>query len=283
VLKERLLATWKLARVVEWTYEIDKQIIAWQGSLKDFLGYESPVPYLTYEQFMGTIRVEDRELVRRAVEHTLKHGNDGEMVYEERFDKGVSMQLYGRWRPEKDASGKIVRLRGLSLDVTNIRHAHEREARKDRIHVHSGLPEREMISDRLRYLAVLAVRLARPFSVIGIRIHDYADVKRHMADDSLYYHTQAEIGRALMDAIPGVDTFGRLGRGSFVVILSRVSKRADIEAAERITVQGWQDALRRCDSSVSEGVAVETAAVHCPEDGTEWEGILKTLEQKLSN
>ena len=113
--KAKLLATWRLAKVAEWTYEIDRGMIVFHGSMKqDFLGVESPIKTIPFDTFLATIREEDRPLARNAVEHTLRHGTAGEIVYEEKFFDGVVLLLFTRWVPERDEAGKIIRLRGLS-------------------------------------------------------------------------------------------------------------------------------------------------------------------------
>jgi len=281
-LNAKLLATRKLARVVEWTYDIEKRIITWDGVIRDFLGFDSPVSHLTYEQFMASIRPEDRELVRRSIEHSFKHGSDGEMVYEETFDQGLKLLLYGRWRPERNAAGRIVKLKGLSLDITKIRTTHEREARKERIHLQSGLPEKAMVSDYVHHFASRARKFCEPFSIVGVRILEYPELKAHMANDALYYQTQGDIAHSIAESIGDVRTFGRLGLGCFAAVLSRPASQDDADAVGRVVVQGWQSALKQCETCVLETIDVQTCTVNCPMDGTEWEGLLALLDKNLT-
>jgi len=279
-LRAKLTATRELARIAEWTYELDQQMICFVGSMKAFLGVESPVKSITYDQYLFSIREEDREAVRRAVEHTLRYGSDGEVMYEEQFHEGLKLFLFTRWVPERNAEGKIVRFRGLSVDITRARQKLDREARKERIQSQSGLPEKEIAYDRLYYLATRATRFGLSFSAIGIQIRDYRDIKRHMANDQLYYQTQSDIARGMLDGISEVDTFARLGRGRFLLILSRPATRSDVDQAQRVVLDRWLHSLKHSGSPV-ESITVDTAVVHCPQDGAEWEGLLLMLEQKL--
>jgi len=280
LLKAKLAATWRLAKVAEWTYELDKQVIEFHGDQKHFLSFESPITSITYDQFMGSIREADREEVRRAVARTLRHGSDGEVVYEERFHEGVRLLLYTRWVPERGADGKIVRFRGLSMDISRVRDVQERKARKERMHI-TGLPERDMAYDRIYYLATRAVRLALPFSVIGIRVAPYREIKSQMANDALYFQTHNEIAKEIFATFPNVDTFARLGRGCFALILSVPASSLDHERVNDIVSSRWQDALRQCDPLWSAAIAVTSVVVHCPQDSVDWEELLELLEQQL--
>jgi GGDEF domain-containing protein len=249
--------------------------------MKDFLGFESPIKSITLDQYFGSIRPEDREPVRRAVEHTKRHGSDAEVIYEETFHDGVKLLLFTRWVPERDAEGKMVRFRGLSIDITRVRHAHDRELRKERIHADTGLAEKEMAEERLAYLTTRAVRFGKPFSSIGICIKNYPDVKRRLADDALYNQTHTSIARLLLDTIPDLDTLARLGRGRFLAILSRTATPSDIDQATKIVTEGWQNALQQSDTTQVDPVSTTTAVIHCPENGTEWMGLLALLEKQL--
>lgn len=282
LLKNKLAATWRLAKVAEWTYEIDKQVIEFHGDQKHFLGFESPITSITYDQYMGSIREADREEVARAVARTLRHGSDGEVVYEEQFHQGVRLLLYTRWVPERGEDGKITRFRGLSMDISRVRDVQERKARKEQVHA-TGLPERDMAYDRLYYLASRAVRLAMPFSVIGIHIAQYREIKRQMANDALYSQTHIDIAKDIFAAVSNVDTYARLGRGTFIVILSAAASVHDAQHINAIVSRRWQQALNATDPLLMTSIPVKTAAVHCPQDGPDWETLLELVDQQLGN
>ncbi|MBS0422605.1 MAG: PAS domain S-box protein [Proteobacteria bacterium] len=280
LLKAKLAATWRLARVAEWTYELDKQVIVFHGDQKSFLGFESPITSITYDQFMGSIREADREEVRRAVARTFRHGSDGEVVYEEQFHEGVRLLLYTRWVPERGEDGKMVRFRGLSLDISRVRDVQGRKERKEQIHV-TGLPERDMAYDRLYYLATRAVRLALPFSVIGIRIREYREIKRQMANDALYLQTHHEIAKDIYSLVSNVDTFARLDPGCFIVILSVSASLQDGDRVNGIVSARWQEALEQTDPAVATPIEVKSVVLHCPQDSPDWEALLELLHQQL--
>jgi GGDEF domain-containing protein len=101
-----------------------------------------------------------------------------------------------------------------------------------------------------------------------------------MANDQLYYQTHSAIARGMLETISEVDTFARLGRGRFLLILSRPATRSDVEQAQRNVLDRWLHSLKQSGSPV-ESITVDTAVVHCPQDGAEWEGLLLLLEQKL--
>ncbi len=167
-LKAKLAATWRLAKVAEWTYELDKQVIVFHGDQKAFLGFEkshhpaSPMTSL-WARF-------GKRIARKYGEPSPAHSATevtGKSFMRSSFTKvRGSCCIPGGCRSAA-RMGRLVR--GLSLDISRVRDVHERKARKEQMHVTRASPERDMAYDRLYYLAVRAVRLALPFSIIGVR------------------------------------------------------------------------------------------------------------------
>jgi PAS domain S-box-containing protein len=281
--KAKLLATWRLAKVAEWTYEIDRGMIVFHGSMKHFLGVESPIKTIPFDTFLATIREEDRPLARNAVEHTLRHGTAGEIVYEEKFFDGVVLLLFTRWVPERDEAGKIIRLRGLSIDISRARELSDRQDMKVRIHDKSGVPERHMAFDRLHYFSERAKRTGQPTGSVAVAVHNYRELKQHMADDGLYYSTQAAIAHRVMDSIEGADTFARFDRGQVILVLSRAATEDDSQRVQAIVQEVWSEALSRSASTLMAAVTTDGSVANCPEHGTEWRSLVALHEQRFKD
>jgi len=279
--KSKLLATWRFAKIAEWTYELDSKLIVFQGSMKDFLGVESPINSIPYDTFLGTIRAQDREAAQKALEQTLRYGTPGEIVYEEKFFEGLRLLLYTRFVPEKGDDGRIRRLRGLSIDISKVRELNERDEARQRIDPISGVPEKVMAFDRIHYLAERAALGGEPFSSVVIRLQNYRDLKRHMANDKLYYDTQAKISQQAILRIRDTDIFARFDPGEFILVMRRLAQPEDITKLREIVEGRWREALEQCASTLMGSVATDVSVVNCPEHGSDSRALVKVHETNL--
>ena len=279
--KAKLLETWKLARVAEWTMDLDTQIIVFQGSSKDFFGFETDVREISYEMFLASIRSTDRDRLRKAFEQTLRHGTPGEVIYEEKFDRGVTLLLFTRWVVETDDSGRMCRLRGLSFDISRVNEIMERTAALTHLDARTGLPEKHMAFDRMHFFATRAQKTGRPFGSIVIRILGYRDLKQRIADDASYYRAQTDIAMRVLDEIAGADTFARFDQGSFILILSRPANESDAGTLTSIVKSAWTDALQATGHTPADAITTCVSLVNCPEHGDAWSALVATHERRL--
>jgi PAS domain S-box-containing protein len=279
--KSRLLETWKLARIAEWSMDLESRIIVFHGSSKEFFGFETQVREISYEMFLASIRSNDRERVRKALEQTLRHGSPGEVIYEERFDRGVTLLLFTRWLVETDDAGERRRLRGLSFDISRVNEMMERSATAARVDARTGLAEKHMAFDRMHYLTARAQRTGRPFGSLAIRIDNYRELKQRIADDAMYYRTQTDIGTKVVDEIDGADTFARFDQGSFLLILNRPAEEQDARKLATIVETGWSDALRGAGDTRADAIRSTVSLLNCPEHGEAWAGLVAMHERRL--
>lgn len=278
--KEEVDAAQRLARVWRWEFDVEAQRVTWEETIRELIGEESPITHMSYDQFLFTIRDIDRDAMRRAVDLSIKEGVPGSVVYVQKFLRGASFRMWARWRPEYDARGKVVKLRGASLDVSEVREAQEREARKERIHNKTGIPEKEMAYDRICYLVELAKRYGARFSTMAVRVHAYREIREKMGENS-FYAAQIEVAKGVRRDIPHVDLYARLYKGRFLLVFSQMLSNDEVTKVQDHLTKAWLAAFAMQDYAHPEPVRISFSCVHCPDDGLDWEALLKLLEHRL--
>lgn len=278
--EEKLAQAQRVARVWEWHWDVEHDVVTWSETLNTVLGFESPVTQLTFEQLMNSIRDIDREPFRQAAKNTLTHGVTGEIEYIQKLLSGVSVRVLSRWEAVRDSSGEVTKIIGTSQDVTTLREAQERVARKERIHHRTGLPNKEMAYDRIYYLTEQAKRFDKRFAAVGLKVNGYRSLKERMGDKD-FYHAQLEIAKNTNHDLAHLDTFARLDKGRFLLIFDQPLSSADVASVTQYVHNSWSNAFAAKNGASGDLVSVDTCSVHCPEDGTDWEGLLKLVAHRL--
>jgi diguanylate cyclase (GGDEF)-like protein len=142
----------------------------------------------------------------------------------------------------------------------------------------TGLPNRQLLTDRLRHQIAAARRTRQPFAVLFIDVDHFKavnDALGHAAGDRLL---QAVAGR-LTSALREVDTVARLGGDEFIVLATGLAQASDVVAvADKL-----RDAMRPPISLDGRDVAVtlSVGASLYPEDGADAESLLRTSDAAL--
>lgn len=80
---------------------------------------------IDFARFLQTVHPEDRDPTRRAVRHSLEVSGEFEAEYRLRDREGVTHWVVARGQVERNAAGKPLRLRGVSVDVTDRKKAED--------------------------------------------------------------------------------------------------------------------------------------------------------------
>jgi diguanylate cyclase (GGDEF)-like protein len=142
----------------------------------------------------------------------------------------------------------------------------------------TGLPNRQLLTDRLRHQIASARRTHQPFAVLFIDVDRFKSVNDelgHAAGDRLL---QAVAGR-LTSALREADTVARLGGDEFIVLATDLTHASDVVAvADKL-----RDAMHVPISLDGRDVAVTLSigASLYPEDATDADSLLRTSDAAL--
>ena len=156
----------RLAGVGSWQWDPDTDTVVWSEELYRIAGRDTGLPAVSYKEHSQLYTRESWGLLRDAVETAVQTGAPYELVLEMvRFD-GTHRWVTARGECQRDATGRIARLRGTVQDITERKLAEEALSDMNGRLIEAQESERARIARDLhddigQRLAVLALGLAR--------------------------------------------------------------------------------------------------------------------------
>ena len=115
----------RLARVGSWQWDPETDAVQWSRELYRIAGRDPSLPAVSYKEHWKIYTAESWERLRRAVEEALDTGRPYELDLEMVRADGTTKWLIGRGEVQRDATGRVVRLRGTVQDITERKRAEE--------------------------------------------------------------------------------------------------------------------------------------------------------------
>jgi PAS domain S-box-containing protein len=107
-----------------WEWDIARDEVWSTQSGRALFGFTGP-DRITFKRFLDVLHPEDREQVRQSVMKSIEGGGDYESEYRVVLADGETSWIAARGRVEYNAQKEPVRMRGVSLDITERRRAEE--------------------------------------------------------------------------------------------------------------------------------------------------------------
>ncbi len=192
---------------------------AWRSPRHDqMFGHDALLPLWTFEMFLGYVLAEDRAEVARSFERAVAHKLDWSVECRIGRTDGAVRWICARGKSTSDARGRPVRMFGSIDDITE-RKAGEHELERQALHdVLTGLPNRQLLHDRMASALVIATRNTQMCALLLLDLDHFKEVNDtlgHAAGDLLLQ----QIGPRLRTCLRDSDTIARLGGDEFAVVL----------------------------------------------------------------
>jgi len=229
VLVDRLKAGASAGIVGIWDWDVKNNILNWDSVMYQLYGLKESEFEDLYEAWIARVHIDDRAHIDGEIQAALR--NEREYCPEFRvlwpdnsvhFIKAVSKATF-------DSAGNPTRLVGVNYDITdqkNIQMRLDKEASYDPL---THLPNRRLITDRLKQAIALVERNDKKMAILFIDLDGFKkvnDVHGHHVGDWLLIEVSARIQYCLR----ATDTVGRLGGDEFVVIIADVEQNAELVA-----------------------------------------------------
>ena len=210
--------------------------------------------------------------------HTqVMNGEKGILEFEIKGLKGTIRWLEIHAVPMRDAEGNVVALLGVTRDITDKKRAEadiENLAHFDQL---TGLPNRALLNDRVKYLLSRAERENEPLAVIFLDLDHFKNINDslgHTIGDKLLI----EIARRIQDGIRDEDTVSRLGGDEFIILFPNTdSNSAMLIATKLITTISQPFIIGPNELIITPSIGI---ALY-PDDGKDFETLLKNADTAM--
>ena len=154
----------RVAGIGSWQWDVDNDVAIWSEELYRISGRDPTLPPPNYKECPGLLSAESWERLQRAAEATLRDGRQYELDLEMIRPDGATRWVTARAEAVRDTTGRVVRLRGTTQDITERKLAEAAIANVSRRLIEAQEQERTRIARELhddigQRLALLAVEL----------------------------------------------------------------------------------------------------------------------------
>lgn len=206
----------RIARIGTWRRDLVENALVLSEEMHGLLGTDTQAFNPTPEALLGMVHPDDR-LATAAMFARASEGEAIEHEWRLRRADGALVQLWVETRPEMDALGRVLAVRGVCQDVTERRIAAERIYRLAHHDALTGLANRALLHDQLAVAVARARHGDGTFAVLCFDLDGFKavnDLNGHAAGDALLREVAARLARSVRET----DTVARLGGDEFVVL-----------------------------------------------------------------
>ena len=139
--EERLSVATRAARIGIWDWDVAHDELVLDDEIMRQYGLSSRLGGGNYQAWLECVQADDRERVRAEVAAALKGEREFSLQFRVRRPDGAQRHLRSMAKSFRDQQGKVVRLVGVSIDVTEATEV-EQELRRHRSHLEDLVAER---------------------------------------------------------------------------------------------------------------------------------------------
>jgi PAS domain S-box-containing protein len=118
-----LLEAQRLARLGNWSFNVQTQEITWSEEIYRMFGLDSSQPVPPYPEYLQKIHPEDRPQLQRCIEQAIANGTSYILDYRIILPEGSIRHHEGRGEAIRNAQGQVVKLCGTTMDISDRKRA----------------------------------------------------------------------------------------------------------------------------------------------------------------
>jgi len=214
--------TESMAHLASFEWEVDANVATWSPEMFLIFGRD---PALGVPNLQGQSELYTPESTHRLIDAVNKAVSDG-IPYELELTAvrpgGEQRHCFIKGFPERDDSGRVVRLAGLAQDITERKRTDEVIKQLAYHDTLTQLPNRRLLKDRLQQAMTASNRSRNYGALMFLDLDNFKplnDNHGHEAGDLLLI----EAARRLKNCVRDMDTVARFGGDEFVVMISELA------------------------------------------------------------
>lgn len=256
--------TESMAHLASFEWEVGTNVATWSPEMFVIFGRD---PALGVPNLEGNIQLftpESTHILFDAVSKAVSDGIPYELELMIVRPDGEQRPCFVKGFPERDDSGRVVRLTGLLQDITERKRADEVIQQLAYHDTLTQLPNRRLLKDRLQQAMTASSRNQNYGALMFLDLDNFKplnDTNGHEAGDLLLI----EAARRLKTCVRDMDTVARFGGDEFIVMISELATDKEHALAQTQTIA---EKIRAVLSepyhlALKNDKGLETAIEHC--------------------
>jgi len=271
---ERLRLAVDAAGLTYWEWDRDNDRLHW-GRDPALPGGEHAT---TWSEYRELVHPDDRERYLAVIDAAWQKAGTCANEYRVRARDGREAWIASRARVLLDASGRAIRMIGVSQDITERKRREDEERFLAYHDTLTGLPNRRLLDDRLGQALHLARRRNARLAVMLVDLDDFKrvnDARGHRAGDAVLREVAARLAACVRKA----DTLARQGGDEFVVVIPDLTQVADCEVVADKILHALRAPLRADGEEFQLGASVGISLY--PADAGDGEALLRNADAAM--
>lgn len=270
--------TERVACTGSWEWDIASDTVTWSAETYRFFGRDPALGVPNLEGQKDLYTPESTQLLAEVVSQAVSDGIPYNIELHSVRPNGEKRYCQILGFPERDDSGKIVRLAGSLQDITERKQAEEliwKQANFDEL---TQLPNRRLFHDRLKQDIKKAHRAHSPLALLFIDLDDFKEVNDtlgHATGDTLL----VEAAKRITGCMRETDTVARLGGDEFTVLLTELHDVNNVERVASAILKCLLEPFNLGDHSVI--ISASIGITLYPNDGIDSSELLKSADQAM--
>jgi len=233
--QERTVEIQRLARIGNWEYDVVTEQICWSDETFHIFGHAAGSQEPDFADILLAIHPEDSPLFDRAIQRAINDGESYRLDLRIRVPDGTQKDIHAQGSPVRDKHGRVVRLIGTLLDITERKRLENKLAVEATVDPLTGLANRRWVMSELGRGVREAQANRSPFAFCICDLDKFKhinDTYGHQAGDEVL----KAAALAIRQELHSQDMPGRLGGDEFCVLMAgtaAVQARIGIERLRR--------------------------------------------------
>jgi diguanylate cyclase (GGDEF)-like protein/PAS domain S-box-containing protein len=281
---ERLSLATAVAKVGVWDWELATDVHTWDATMSAIYGFPA-ADQIDSQKWSSSVHPEDLAEAEMGLRNAVDTKGDGATEFRIILADGTQRNISAVFRAVLDASGKVIRVIGVNVDVTERKNADEELHSNQAIITHlaehdflTDLPNQRVLRDRIDQAIKMASRNMKQFAILFLDLDGFKHINDslgHPIGDKLLL----SIAKRLIESARASDTVCRFGGDEFIMLLPEVQHpegtgSTALRMLEAIAAVHFVDELE-LQVTASIGISVY------PDDGMDGETLIKNADAAM--